>query len=302
MDKDLVVVFVAATILGAILGSGFSYLVVQSTLQSLQNQITQIETLNDDLQSQVNSLQTSIDVLEERIQSFSVEVRVKDIRNTIESDMSNLIVIGEIVAALPEVRSGDWQSMIDTLIIYESRLVSGSFIWFCYPNGTYYTTTQGLINKTLSDRPYFPVAIGGKVSVGTTVYSRSSGLAVHVTAVPVFNGTDVVGILGISTPLQEWSESIATRLGIALPNFFFVLSEDGWTQMHQKNGMILTTNPITGEGIDTTISYMSLKEFLEEALVTKEGTGIYEYDDVTGVCGYTTITNLQWTVFYVESG
>ncbi len=283
------------------MGSILSYLILQSNLQSFQTQITQLETYNDDLQSQVDSLQTSINVLEESVHSLSLEAKASEMRNAIESDLSNLITIGEIVAALPEVRSAVWETMRATLATYESRLVSGSFIWFCYPNGTYYTTTQGLINRTLSDRPYFPVAIGGNVSVGTTVYSRSSGLAVHVTAIPVFNGTSVVGILGISTPLHEWAESIAARLGIDLPDFFFVLSEDGWIQMHPQGEMILTANLVTGEGMDAAVPYASLTEFLEEALAAKEGTGIYEYGDVAGTCGYTTITSLHWVVFYVEA-
>lgn len=260
----------------------------------------------DVLQTEIGGLQTEIDVLrQEDVLRETVQAsrlwRVADaIRITIEGDIQSLITTGQIVAALPEVRSGVWRDMKDTLTLYGSQLVAGSFMWFCYPNGTYYTTLQGYINKSLSDRPYFPVVMGGNVSIGTTVYSRSMGVAVHVTGIPVVNGTSVVGILGISTPLSEWTTSVASQLGIVSPNLFFVHSLDGQTQMHQQTKMIFDTNPITGEGMNETISYTSLKNLIEDAFVKKEGTGTYEYAGVVRACGYTMMTDLSWTVFYSE--
>ena len=255
----------------------------------------------NELQIKVNGLQTEVDTLREEVQAFRMLEVAKEIRNTIEQDIQKHVTIGQMAAMLPQVQSGIWCNMKDTLVLYERQLITKSFMWFCYPNGTYYTTLQGyMYNKSLTDRSYFPIVMSGNVSIGTTVYSKTTGEAVHITAIPVFNGSNVVGILGISTPLAEWSKSITTRLNINYPNLFFVLSKNGQYQMHSQTEMILVANPITGEGMNTTIPYISLKNFVKEAFENKEGTGIYEYDGVTKVCSYTTMTNTQWMVFYAE--
>lgn len=236
----------------------------------------------------------------ETIKSNRSVEKTREIRMMLENDIENLITTGQIVASLPEVQSGLWYKMKDTLLFYESRLVSGSYMVFDYPNGTSYTTLQGRINASVSDRQYFKIAMAGKVSIGETIYSRSTGLAVHVTAIPVFNGSNIVGIIIISTPLSNWSNSIASRLSISSPNLFFVLSMDGQTILHQKTEMILSTNLLTGEGMNSTIPYTSLRDFIKIALLKQEGMGIYKYGGSKMICSYTRLIDLPWIVFYAE--
>ena len=148
----------------------------------------------DNFQIRVNGLGIDLTTQEETIKIYHLE-KAREVRTMLEYDIKNLITIGQIVATLPEVQSGLWNNMKDTLLLYEPQVVSGSYMVFDYPNGTSYTTIHGRINASVSDRQYFQMAINGKVNIGTTIYSRSTGLAVHVTAIPVFNGSNIVGVL-----------------------------------------------------------------------------------------------------------
>jgi hypothetical protein len=249
--------------------------------------------------NRVSGLETNL-TLEETIKANCLVEKTREIRMMLENDIGNLITTGQIVASLPEVQSGFWYKMKDTLLLYETRVVSGSYMSFNYPNGTWYTTLQGRINGSVSDRQYFQTAIAGKVSIGETIYSRSTGLAVHITAIPVINGSNIVGVIIISTPLSNWSNSIASRLSISSPNLFFVLSMDGQTKLHQKTEMILSTNLLTGEGMNSTVPYASLRDFIKIALLKQEGMGIYKYGGFKMICGYTRMIDLPWMVFYAE--
>lgn len=137
----------------------------------------------------------------------------------------------EVLARTEEVRSGQWERM--------KRLVGSSVpktlaqaLWFTLPDGTYYTSAEGLAGQKLADRPYFPKLIAGETVCGDLVVSKSTGKKSVIIAVPVTHEDRVMGALGASIFVDDLSQLLNAQLKLPDGCLFYALTTSGMTAFH----------------------------------------------------------------------
>jgi ABC-type amino acid transport substrate-binding protein len=134
----------------------------------------------------------------------------------------------EALALTSDVRSGDWERVRPLLVRLESDHPEARF-WYARPDGSYYTTVDNLTSANIRDRPYFPVVLGGKTSIGTVVLSRTTGKDTAIIVVPVTAGGQVTQILGTSVYCDSLGDALAPSLPLPDGYYFFILDSSGNT-------------------------------------------------------------------------
>ena len=80
----------------------------------------------------------------------------------------------EVIAVTTEAQSQEWQN-IRPLLATLAEKEPDALLWYAFPNGTYYTVSDGLASASLKTRSYFPVVLAGNESVGIVVVSHATG-------------------------------------------------------------------------------------------------------------------------------
>ena len=155
-----------------------------------------------------------------------------------EARIEGLVTSMQVMTLTDEVQSGDWSTMRPLLAEFEDSSIP-LVAWFALPDASYYTVDAGLASGNLSDREYFPVVMDGDIAVGYTVVSKSTGKESTVVAVPVKEGTDVIGALGASVYLEELSQSIVNDLRLSDDMVFYAVDGSGLIALHSDADMIM---------------------------------------------------------------
>jgi hypothetical protein len=175
------------------------------------------------------------------------------------------------LALLPQVQRGDWEGMKKTITPFQQSWGDAGIYWFALPNGRYYTVAKGLLDQTLTDRPYFAELLAGNTVVGALVVSKSTGKKSTVTAVPILNDRkQMIGAVGATLFLEKLDETLASAMSLPEGMVFYVLGKDGTTILHQKLDMVFD-NPLTKDS-------PSLKTAAEKMLSTDSGEVEYEFN------------------------
>jgi hypothetical protein len=191
----------------------------------------------------------------------------------------------EILASTSEVKSGKWETLKGLLKVYQQS-DSGLVVWYARPDGSYFTVEQGLMDAKLSDRSYFPDLVEGRKFNGALVVSKSTGQRSAVIAVPVKEGSKVVGAIGASLFLDRLSDQISSTLALRSDAAFFALAPNGLTTLHRKTDRhFLDPRELGSE---------TLKKAANAMLSKTAGETTYEFDNVTKTAIYRTSPLTQW--------
>jgi len=106
-------------------------------------------------------------------------------------------------------------------------------IWYVLPDGNYYTVEKGFTGLNLSQRSYFPGLMAGHSVLGTLVISMSTGLRSVIIAEPVFNGTQVIGGVGVSYSVDQLSLAIDQQMKLPANTVFYALDANGQAALHR---------------------------------------------------------------------
>jgi len=175
------------------------------------------------------------------------------------------------LALLPQVQQGDWAGMEKTIAAFQQAWGDAGVYWFALPDGRYYTVEKGLIDQTLTDRPYFAELLAGKAVRGALVVSKSTGKKSTVIAMPIMDaGKQMIGALGATLFLEPLDKMLASEMSFPEGAVFYVLDKDGTTVLHQKLDMVFD-NPLTKDS-------PSLKAAAEKMLSTDSGEVEYEFN------------------------
>lgn len=137
----------------------------------------------------------------------------------------------EILARTSEVQSGQWQLM-KPLVSASVPPTLPQVLWFAQLDGTYYTSTEGLVGQKLSDRAYFPKLMAGEAVSGDLVVSKSTGKKSVIIAVPVKKDGRLVGGIGASIFVDDLSQLLNERLKLPAGSLFYALTTSGLTAFH----------------------------------------------------------------------
>jgi hypothetical protein len=191
------------------------------------------------------------------------------------------------VAATEEAKSGTWERIQPLLKTLQGEGVPG-ILWFAHTDGSYYVADRGLVNANIADRPYFSKVMGGEVSVGELLVSRSTGRNATVIVVPIRVRGQVKGALGASLFLDTFNERILETLDLPEDMIFYVLDSNGITALHFMP-RYLFQDP-------TTLNNPSLTQAVREIMRTNEGAVQYEFEGKPRRVIYTTSSYTGWHV------
>jgi hypothetical protein len=175
----------------------------------------------------------------------------------------------ETVAITKEAQSGQWEKVKPLLVGVEKRAVP-AVIFFARPDGTYFTTEKGMIDKNIKDRPYFPAVMGGNISVGELLVSRSTGKNVTIVAVPVRVENHVVGLLGASIYLDEINKKVLQALRLPDNMIFYAFDDNFITALHFRPEFVFQD--------PTKLHSQSLANAIKEIIANREGYTSYQFE------------------------
>lgn len=120
----------------------------------------------------------------------------------------------QILAAMPEAQSGDWQKIKEPLAL-AGKMNVPALNWFALPDGAYWSVQEGKAAGNLSTRAYFPKVLAGKTVIGDLVVSKATGKSIAIVAVPVVRpDKTVVGVLGSSVYLDQLSTRLEREMDL----------------------------------------------------------------------------------------
>jgi ABC-type amino acid transport substrate-binding protein len=173
----------------------------------------------------------------------------------------------EVMALTTEAQSGEWQNIRPLLATLEEK-EPDALLWYAFPNGTYYTVSDGLAGANLKTRSYFPVVLAGNESVGIVVVSHATGKNAAVVAVPVTDQHGVTGVLGSSVYLDTLTDSL--RSEVPGPFVFYAIDTENKFALHSDKGQI--SRNVTTIGPETSFGRAI-------GTIRSQDSGTVEYDD-----------------------
>lgn len=207
------------------------------------------------------------------IPSASAQVKIKPATSTDAAyDQALLSAVGgmadayllqtqhtlETLARTADVQSAQWERM-ERLVKASVPSTLPQVLWFMLPDGTYYTSAEGLADQKLSDRAYFQKLVAGTAVSGDLVISKSTGKKSVIFAVPVKDGDRVVGGVGSSIFVDDLSQLLNERLKLPAGSLFYALTTDGLTAFHIDPKLDFVdprklNSPTLSEAVDTILS------------------------------------------------
>jgi hypothetical protein len=185
---------------------------------------------------------------------------VRAIRLLAESHISGLIESMHVVAATADLRTGNWEQMKGLLAQFEESELSYN-AWFLKPDGTYYKVETGLQSANLSDRDYYARVMAGETTLGDLLVSRSTGRKSMILTAPIYNGPSVIGALGVTLYLDDFSAFLNNRLNLpAGVGFYAYRNEDPAISLHANSDLLL--EPPAAAGITLAPGGVEVSDFL----------------------------------------
>jgi hypothetical protein len=190
----------------------------------------------------------------------------------------------QMLAAMPEVRSGDWEQIQGPLgALAESNIPV--LLWFAQPDGSYWSVQEGTAAATLSDRAYFPRLLAGKKVMGDLVVSKATGKCSAIVAVPVFRADgSVAGVLGSSVYLDQLSALLRQEMDLVGNVIFFSFDAQPLVALNWDPALIFLEPLTLGGEIKSAFLEMLSKEqgVVSYTFRDKQRTLLYRKSPVTG--------------------
>ena len=192
--------------------------------------------------------------------SLNAAFGVRAITLLAESYLSGLIESMHIMTASADLRTGDWEQMKGLLAQFEESELSYN-AWFLKPDGSYYKVETGLQSANLSDRDYYTRVMAGETTLGDLLVSRSTGRKSMILTAPIYNGPSVIGALGVTLYLDDFSALLHDQL--RLPEgvgFYAYRNEDPVICVHASPDSLL--EPLASAGILLASGGIEVSDFL----------------------------------------
>ena len=164
-----------------------------------------------------------------------------------------------VLTETAELQAGDWEGMRGLLGHFEESAVSYN-AWFLLPDGSYYKVATGQASANLSDRAYFPKVMAGEATLGDLVVSRSTGRKSMVLMAPIERDGSVIGALGVTLYLDDFSRLIARSLD--LPETVIFFAHDGAGRIAVHSNIDLLMEDVAAAGIDPETSVSRVSDLL----------------------------------------
>lgn len=190
----------------------------------------------------------------------------------------------EIITYTSEIQDYEFGKTDDYLKRIVEKNPSISQMYLIDKDGMQFYKTSHL--ETLgnrADREYFQKAIKGEIFISDVVISRSTGRPITVMAVPVYQGGEIVGVLGASIDLSLISDYIAVY------NF----EQVGYAYIVDKNGKLIShpNSAYVEEMLD--VSYL---EPVKSVMLGNDGIGCYVFQEEEKLVAYVNLKENGWGI------
>ena len=191
--------------------------------------------------------------------AFDGAFGVRSVAVLAETYVKCLIDAMHVMTATDEMKSGDWTRMKPLLAQFEESELSYN-AWFLRPDGSYYKVATDLATANLADRTYFPRVMSGETTLGDLVLSRSTGRKSMVLTAPVDVGGQIIGALGVTLYLDDFSNLLNSKLQFPAGISFYAHNEIGEISLHTNPARLL--EPIASAAVQLMPGGLEVTEFL----------------------------------------
>lgn len=150
-------------------------------------------------------------------------------------------------------------------------------------------STNGKISD-IKDRNYFKEAMSGKNVISDPIISKVDDTLVIVFAVPIKEGSRVLGVLTATMDAAHWS-AITNDITYGKTGKTFMINKDGVKIAHGDIDLVKQRDN-DFENVKNNPSLKSLVELEKEMVAGKSGVGRYEYNGVDKYLGYAPIKSM----------
>lgn len=187
-----------------------------------------------------------------------------------------------LLALTDDARSADWQRIHTPLAVLAARNVD-ALVWFALPDGDYWSVQQGA-SGNLADRPYFPRLLAGETVIGDLVVSRSTGRSSAIVAVPIRDGSIVVGVLGASVYLDQLSARLDYEMAIGERLIFYSFDDTPLLALEWDPDLIFVDPLSLGPEIREVFEYMMSRDAgtVRYRWANRWRTALFQRSQVTG--------------------
>ncbi len=201
-----------------------------------------------------------------------------------DNHIQSMVNTMQVLAMTNEVKAGNWEGMQDLLSRFSQDQLP-ALMWFALPDGSYYAVGVGKASANLSDRAYFPKVMSGEVSIGDLVVSKATGKNSAIVVVPVKNDGAVIGALGASVFLKDFSNTLVQEMQLPSDMVFYAINDQGYIALSSDTQLIMQKASDLGSSFSQAVS---------EMLSKKQGNATYQLGGMTETVVYTTSSVPDW--------
>lgn len=207
----------------------------------------------------------------DKVEHISVDARValRAYSSLVEQHLASALTALAAVAAGSDAASGQWARISSPLAAIRHRVKAAAAVWYVRPDGSYFTTDEGLTNNNLSDRSYFPSLMAGRDVEGTLVTSKATGKLSAIVAAPIRVGARVVGALGASIDLVKLATIVQRAMAFPSNMVFYAIDSKGKCALNKDTSLIFSFPSALGSP--------TLRHAVKEMLSTPRGSLSYKF-------------------------
>lgn len=132
-----------------------------------------------------------------------------------------------------------------------------------------------------SDRDYFQAAIQGKYYISESLISRSTGEPIIVSAIPIYNGQKIIGVLGASINLENLNHNIQ-EIRIEDNGYAFMVDSQGTLIVHPRYEWVQEQKNVRELNV------------VQSVISGQSGNDIYWFEDTEKMAAYLPLGINQW--------
>ncbi len=143
----------------------------------------------------------------------------------------------------------------------------------------------------ISDTDYFKTVMSGQSAISKPLISKLSGNTVIVLAVPVTTeNNNVTGLIAGTVKLASITD-IINKTYLNKGDYAYIIDKNGLIVSHPDKAKILKENVLQSKE-------QNLVSIIKKMSRGESGTGIYSYEGIKKLVGFTSIKSMNWSVGY----
>jgi methyl-accepting chemotaxis protein len=155
------------------------------------------------------------------------------------------------------------------------------------PAGTVLASSnKAAVGLSVSDREYVKNALAGQANIGAAVVSKVTAKPTTPVAVPVLDGSTVVGVVFAVLKIDFLNELVAGQK-IGKSGYAFVIDRNGLVIAHKDAGNVFKLNALETAGVS---------DFAKNMVAGKTAVDDYVMNGVPKVAGYAPINATGWSI------